>query len=146
MYDKTVETKLATRVPSIDSKAESAKWARPVGAHSWQPRYLWRACVRAPGLSHGLEPNKLSTDPVIRNAASWFMTLQLLQFHVQSKIIFVEGLMLLKNDINLVQLCHSCLFCVAAKWDTLNALFVFVFVIVFILFSLSCCLCKMGHF
>ena len=31
MYDKTVETKTATRVPSIDSKAESANWARPVG-------------------------------------------------------------------------------------------------------------------
>ena len=56
----------------------------------------WSARVCAPGPSHGLEPNRLSTDPVFKSIASQFMTQH---FHVQLKLRLVKQLLLLKINI-----------------------------------------------
>ena len=47
-------------MPSIDSKVKPAEMARPVGRLAAPS--LERACLRAPGPSHGLEPNRLSLE------------------------------------------------------------------------------------
>ena len=56
-------------MPSIDIKVKPDEW-RALWA-AVQPRYLERACVRAPGPSRGIDPNRLSTDPVFRSVESY---------------------------------------------------------------------------
>ena len=100
-----------------------------------QPPYLERACVRAPGPSRGIDPNRLSTDPVFRSVESYVVHDATLSRAIETYI--GQTAVVVKNQHIWCKFAKS----VSSVWQE-NALFVFVVVIVLIIDVYHCCVMR----